>query len=245
MYAGEAVKESPVRELFKSPKHHYTRGLLSCVPTPPTEAGATVQLSSIPGAVFSDAQPAPDACLFKSRCPIAQEPCGSRAPPVVDTGSGHLSHCLYSGDVIRDIWGEQETNVEIGRSQGKPVLSATGLCRFYGSWGRKYLFGAPDPGRRFAPLMKLTSTSDWDGHWGSWVNAAPARLRLPGPSWGWCLGTGANSSYRIRNQHPTSAIGPERNKQPCTWFSRTRPPRLIQNLPSATPSFDPCASSPA
>ena len=158
MYAGETVEESPVRELFKSPKHPYTRGLLSCVPTPPTEAGATVQLSSIPGVVFSAAQPAPDACLFMSRCPIAQESCGSQAPPVVDTGSGHLSRCLYSGDVNRDIWGEQKTNVEIGRAQEEPVLSARGLRRFYGSWGRKYLFFGP----RVRPPVRAVNEVDFN-----------------------------------------------------------------------------------
>ena len=158
MYAGETVEESPVRELYKSPKHPYTRGLLSCVPTPPTEVGATVQLSRIPGGVFSAAQPAPDACLFMSRCPIAQESCGSQAPPVVDTGSGHLSRCLYSGDVNRDIWGEQKTNVEIGRAQEEPVLSASGLRRFYGSWGRKYLFFGP----RVRPPVRAVNEVDFN-----------------------------------------------------------------------------------
>ena len=158
MYAGETVEESPVRELFRSPKHPYTRGLLSCVPTPPTEAGATVQLSSIPGVVFSAAQSAPDACLFMSRCPIAQELCGSQAPPVVDTGSGHLSRCLYSGDVTRDIWGEQKTNVAIGRAQEEPVLSAAGLRRFYGSWGRKYLFFGP----RVRPPVRAVNAVDFN-----------------------------------------------------------------------------------
>ena len=158
MYAGETVEESPVRELYKSPKHPYTRGLLSCVPTPPTEVGATVHLSRIPGGVFSAAQPAPDACLFMSRCPIAQESCGSQAPPVVDTGSGHLSRCLYSGDVNRDIWGEQKTNVEIGRAQEEPVLSASGLRRFYGSWGRKYLFFGP----RVRPPVRAVNEVDFN-----------------------------------------------------------------------------------
>ena len=158
MYGGETVEESPVRELFKSPKHPYTVGLLSCVPTPPTESGATIQLSSIPGVVFPAAEPAPSACLFMSRCPLAQEPCGSQAPPVVDTGSGHLSRCLYSGDVNRETWGEQQTNVEIGRAQAKPVLTARRLRRFYGSWGRKYLLFGP----RVRPPVRAVNEVDFD-----------------------------------------------------------------------------------
>ena len=158
MYAGETVEESPVRELFKSPKHPYTRGLLSCVPTPPTEAGATVQLSSIPGVVFPAAEPPPDACLFMSRCPIAQESCGSQAPPVVDTGSGHLARCLYSSDVTPGLWGEHESTVETDRVQEEPVLTAKGMRRFYGSWGRKYLLFGP----RVRPPVRAVNEVDFN-----------------------------------------------------------------------------------
>ena len=49
MYAGEIVEEAPVRELFKSPSHPYTAGLLSCVPQPPGDDGIERQLRSIPG----------------------------------------------------------------------------------------------------------------------------------------------------------------------------------------------------
>ena len=157
MYAGETVEESLVHDLFKSTKHPYTRGLLSCVPTPPTEAGPTAQLSSIPGVVFPAADPAPDACLFMSRCPIARKSCGSQAPPVVDTGSGHLSRCLYSSDVTHELWGEHESTVEADRVQEEGVLTARGLRRFYGSWGRKYLLFGP----RVRPPVRAVNEVDF------------------------------------------------------------------------------------
>lgn len=158
MYAGETVEDSPVRELFKSPKHPYTVGLLSCVPTPPTESGATVQLSRIPGAVFPATEPTPSACLFMSRCPLARESCGNEAPPVVETGKGHLSRCIYSGDVNQEIWGGQQTNVEIGRDRVEDVLSAKGLRRFYGSWVRKYLLFGP----RVRPPVRAVNEVDFN-----------------------------------------------------------------------------------
>ena len=158
MYAGETVEESPVRELFKGPKHPYTAGLLSCVPTPPTEAGVTVQLSSIPGAVFPAGEPAPSACLFVSRCPLAYESCGTQAPPMVDTGSGHLSRCLYSGDVTPGLWGDQKSSVEQERVQAEPVLTAKGMRRFYGSWGRKYLLFGP----RVRPPVRAVNEVDFN-----------------------------------------------------------------------------------
>ena len=157
MYAGETVEDSPVRELFKSPKHPYTVGLLSCVPSPPTESGATVQLSRIPGVVFPATEPTPNSCLFMSRCPLARESCGNRAPPVVETGEGHLSRCLYPGDVNQEIWGDQQTNVEVGRGRVEDVLSAKGLRRFYGSWVRKYLFFGP----RVRPPVRAVNEVDF------------------------------------------------------------------------------------
>ncbi len=158
MYAGETVEDSPVRELFKSPKHPYTVGLLSCVPTPPTESGATVQLSRIPGVVFPATEQTPSSCLFMSRCPLARESCGNQAPKVVETGEGHLSRCLYSGEVNQEIWGEQQTNVEMGRGRVEEVLSAKGLRRFYGSWVRKYLFFGP----RVRPPVRAVNEVDFN-----------------------------------------------------------------------------------
>ena len=158
MYGGETVEEAPVRDLFKEPKHPYTTGLLNCVPKPPTEDGATVQLSRIPGVVFPASEPSQDACLFVSRCPIAQEACGREAPPMLETGVGHLSRCLYAGDVTPGIWGEPDTIVETERVQKEPVLTARGLRRFYGSWGRKYLFFGP----RVRPPVRAVTDVDFN-----------------------------------------------------------------------------------
>ncbi len=157
MYGGETVEEAPVRELFKDSKHPYTTGLLSCVPKPPGESGEVVQLSRIPGTVYSANDPAPDACLFVSRCPIAQDACGSQAPPLQDAGDGHLSRCLYPGDVAPGIWGELDTNVETERVQQEPVLTATGMRRFYGNWGRKYFFFGP----RVRPPVRAVTGVDF------------------------------------------------------------------------------------
>ena len=157
MYAGETVEEAPVRELFKASKHPYTTGLLNCVPNPPGEAGEVVQLSRIPGTVYSANDPAPHACLFVSRCPIAQESCESQAPPLLDTGAGHLSRCLYPGEVTPGVWGEMDTSVETERVQSEPVLTARGMRRFYGNWGRKYIFFGP----RVRPPVRAVTDVDF------------------------------------------------------------------------------------
>ena len=145
MYAGEVVEQAPVRELFNNPSHPYTAGLLSCVPQPPGDDGVERQLSSIPGTVF-DAQAEQSAeCLFAPRCPLAQDSCTSQSPPLVAAGAGHLSKCLYHGDVRQDIWGEAEARVEKpAERDATPVLSAESLRKFYGGGRKKYiLFGPP------------------------------------------------------------------------------------------------------
>ncbi len=143
MYAGQIVEQAPVRELFKSPQHPYTVGLLSCVPKPATEAGTVNMLSQIPGSVYPSSEQAAEACLFASRCPIAQDSCSAQEPRMFDAGEGHLSRCFFPSDIRPDMWGESEMQENGQRSTVEPVLTATGLRRFYGRWRRKYMFFGP------------------------------------------------------------------------------------------------------
>ena len=156
MYAGQTVEEAPVRELFKEPRHPYTAGLLRCVPMPPGEAGPTLRLSSIPGAVFPAGEPSPDACLFASRCPVARESCRSDAPPMADTSAAHRSRCLRWADITPALWGGLEPLVVDDRGQGEALLTATGMRHAYGRWRRKYLLFGP---RVRAPLRAVTDVS--------------------------------------------------------------------------------------
>ncbi len=57
MYAGELVEEGPITEVFRNPRHPYTRGLLSCIPTPGRrQEQPAADRDSGPGAL--DPQPA-------------------------------------------------------------------------------------------------------------------------------------------------------------------------------------------
>ena len=107
MYAGEIVEEAPVRELFKSPSHPYTAGLLSCVPQPPGDDGIERQLRSIPGSVFDAQNEQTDSCLFAPRCPLAAEKCVSSSPSLASVSSnGHTARCFYHSEVNDGIWGD-------------------------------------------------------------------------------------------------------------------------------------------
>lgn len=158
MYAGQTVEEAPVGELFRSPKHPYTAGLLSCVPRPPSDSGKAVKLSSIPGSVYPAGSPAIEACLFASRCPIARDSCRVELPKMVPTGGGHQSRCFFWGEVRPGIWGEAVARDKGPRNSAEPVLRAKGLRRFYGRWQRKYLFFGP----RVRPPVRAVTDVDFD-----------------------------------------------------------------------------------
>jgi peptide/nickel transport system ATP-binding protein len=92
MYAGKVVEEAPVGELFRAPRHPYTRGLIRSIPRIDLAAQKKQRLEAIPGVVPSLLEPAP-GCRFAPRCAHAREEC--RATPALrEIGTGHKVACL-------------------------------------------------------------------------------------------------------------------------------------------------------
>ena len=94
MYAGRKVEEAPVDELFATPRHPYTKGLLGSMPhlggSLSDESGK--RLVEIPGMVPSlkDEQ---RGCLFAPRCPNAIARCAQERPQLTVQGPGHWAAC--------------------------------------------------------------------------------------------------------------------------------------------------------
>jgi peptide/nickel transport system ATP-binding protein len=78
MYAGEVVESAPTAELFASPRHPYTQGLLRCVPVP-GKIKRDQPLGSIAGTVPRIA-PSFEGCAFRERCDWADETCRNAIP---------------------------------------------------------------------------------------------------------------------------------------------------------------------
>ncbi|WP_326586347.1 ABC transporter ATP-binding protein [Streptomyces sp. NBC_01294] len=79
MYAGRIVETAPVGELFASPRHPYTAGLLGS--SPPLD-GPLDRLIPIPGAPMGLLESAP-GCSFAPRCRFAEPGRCDQAPPVL------------------------------------------------------------------------------------------------------------------------------------------------------------------
>ena len=92
MYTGQVVEEAPMEELFDSPRHPYTVGLMSSIPDLEKPVPPDRMLSTIPGMVPSLLN-LPLGCNFQQRCPHMMDRCKKEAPPLFELDSGHLVRC--------------------------------------------------------------------------------------------------------------------------------------------------------
>jgi len=90
MYAGRIIETGTTEEVFRAPKHPYTRGLMAAVPSAHHRRG---ELAAIEGTVPELVDPTP-ACRFNSRCPFAVEICRTVDPEVVAVGGEHTVACF-------------------------------------------------------------------------------------------------------------------------------------------------------
>ena len=95
MYAGNVVEEAPVGELFRSPRHPYTQGLIRSIPRIDMAATQKKRLEAIPGVVPSLLNPRP-GCRFAARCPHAQPECVAATPELRAVAQGHVARCIFA-----------------------------------------------------------------------------------------------------------------------------------------------------
>ena len=103
MYAGHIVETGMVDDIFYSPKHPYTVGLLRSMPR--LDAEDKERLIPIEGTPVDMLNP-PSGCPFSPRCGNCMKICLRAYPPPTDYGGGHIANCwLQERDAYQAVRG--------------------------------------------------------------------------------------------------------------------------------------------
>lgn len=94
MYLGKLVEYGPSADLYLSPAHPYTRGLIDTIPQPDPRRERSKKRSAIRGELPSALHP-PSGCRFRTRCPFTQDLCAQSEPPLRRFGPEHVAACHY------------------------------------------------------------------------------------------------------------------------------------------------------
>ena len=96
IYCGQLAETGSVRQVFRTPSHPYTRGLLDCVPNASDDVD---ELVAIPGHLPAVSE-LPAACRFAPRCLLADTECRRIAPPAFAVAVSHVAYCHHTGGIV-------------------------------------------------------------------------------------------------------------------------------------------------
>jgi oligopeptide/dipeptide ABC transporter ATP-binding protein len=93
MYAGHIVESAPVKQIFETPAHPYTVGLLQSIPR--LDESRDTRLTPIAGQPPDLLKP-PPGCPYAPRCPKVQSRCRQERPELMPVGRGEqVAACFY------------------------------------------------------------------------------------------------------------------------------------------------------
>lgn len=94
LYLGNVMEIADKMSLYDTPKHPYTKALISAVPIPDPDKEKDKQRVVLEGDLPSPLSP-PSGCVFRTRCPIAKDLCAQKKPLLEDAGDQHQVACHY------------------------------------------------------------------------------------------------------------------------------------------------------
>ncbi|NBI14082.1 murein tripeptide/oligopeptide ABC transporter ATP binding protein OppF [[Haemophilus] felis] len=92
MYLGNAVELGDYEQVYHQTKHPYTKALMSAVPIPDPKLEKNKQIQLLEGDLPSPIKP-PSGCVFRTRCPQAEQYCSKEKPVLNGTGQ-HMVACF-------------------------------------------------------------------------------------------------------------------------------------------------------
>jgi oligopeptide/dipeptide ABC transporter ATP-binding protein len=95
MYAARIVETGTVAEVFRAPRHPYTRALLRSVPDFDERRAHLESIAGMP----PDLVAPPTGCRFHPRCEIAHPDCADIDPPLISLGTERSTACRYYGEL--------------------------------------------------------------------------------------------------------------------------------------------------
>ena len=93
MYAGRLAEIGPVREVLKSPRHPYTKGLMDAIPAVGRDVDSLAQIDG----AMPRLHEIPAGCAFHPRCPDAVARCGRDRPSLAPNAGTDVACWLYPG----------------------------------------------------------------------------------------------------------------------------------------------------
>ncbi len=93
MYLGRIMELADRDDLYKNPRHPYTRALLDAVPVPNPEIEREREPRIIKGDLPSPMN-LPSGCVFRTRCAMSSAECAETVPELRQIASGHFAACL-------------------------------------------------------------------------------------------------------------------------------------------------------
>ncbi|HEY6431589.1 MAG TPA: oligopeptide/dipeptide ABC transporter ATP-binding protein, partial [Acetobacteraceae bacterium] len=96
MYLGRIVELGPARDVVRTPRHPYTRALLSAVPDVHAARSGHTRLAGEPPSPLHP----PSGCAFHPRCPHAQDICRATPPRLTEIACGHVAACHFADSLI-------------------------------------------------------------------------------------------------------------------------------------------------
>ncbi len=98
LYLGREMEMATSHDLYADPQHPYTQALLSAVPIPDPVAERAKTMIPLDGDLPSPLAP-PSGCVFRTRCPRAEQRCAETAPAL--TPGVHGVACHFPGPLVR------------------------------------------------------------------------------------------------------------------------------------------------